>query len=714
LGPVTIDSLNLEIELANTGLSLVGTATVGIALGPVAVAVDGIGTRADLEFKTGNMGPMDFSAAFVPPAGLGIAIDAGPVSGGGFLSFEDGRYSGALELSIYKIAVKAFGLLETKLPDGRKGYSFVIVISAEFTPIQLGFGFTLVGVGGLVGINRALNTEGLQQAVRTGSLDHLLFPRNPNRDAPAIINDLATVFPASPNHYVFGPMAKLGWGTPTLITGKLGIILELPGPRLAVLGIVQMALPTSRAALLAINMAVAGILDFPKRRLSIDASLYDSQVVGFRISGDMAFRVGWGDQPNFALAVGGFNPSYQPPPDFPQLRRVAVDLGINGNPSLTLSGYFALTPNTAQVGAAIDLHASGFGIHLDGHLGFDALFVFSPFSFTAAFSASVSVSFHGVGLGVGLNGSISGPTPWDVHAEACVSVLWWDACLPIHLTFGGGTQEPLPQLDPWEGQKDEQDDTRNIIGLRTAIEDSHNWSGGLPSGAHSVVTLADAVAGSDAPPIDPAGQATLRQRVVPLNMPIAKFGIFQPKTNTHFDLGPIKLNGIAQPNPRIEPDLFAPGLFKDLSAADKLSAPPYELHDAGFTIAPDNVQVPNVPSSDTTVKYENLLLDGNIESRPELPELSKAHLLGMLPRSAPALGGVRRSGTERFVNPEAPVQMRLVPERFVVADSCSLVRNTDVIDGDAVSYARAQAALDAYIAIHPEARGSLRVVAHAA
>ncbi|HEX9297147.1 MAG TPA: DUF6603 domain-containing protein [Polyangiaceae bacterium] len=73
---------------------------------------------------------------------------------------------------------------------------------------------------------------------------------------------------------------------------------------------------------------------FPKKLFTVAASLYDSTVVGYRISGDMAFRLSFGDQPNFALALGGLNPSYQPPPGFPELRRLGVDLGINGNPSL--------------------------------------------------------------------------------------------------------------------------------------------------------------------------------------------------------------------------------------------------------------------------------------------------------------------------------------------------------------------------------------------
>ena len=36
-----------------------------------------------------------------------------------------------------EIDVTAFGLITTKLPDGRPGFSLVISILAEFQPIQL-------------------------------------------------------------------------------------------------------------------------------------------------------------------------------------------------------------------------------------------------------------------------------------------------------------------------------------------------------------------------------------------------------------------------------------------------------------------------------------------------------------------------------------------------------------------------------------------------
>src|SRR4030095_10935237 len=50
--------------------------------------------------------------------------------------------------------------LTTHLPGGKPGYSLLVIVSAEFSPVQLGLGFMLVGVGGLLGIQRTVAVAG--------------------------------------------------------------------------------------------------------------------------------------------------------------------------------------------------------------------------------------------------------------------------------------------------------------------------------------------------------------------------------------------------------------------------------------------------------------------------------------------------------------------------------------------------------------------------
>src|SRR4030095_558529 len=106
-----------------------------------------IGVKLTLSFPDGggNLGPADFALGFQPPNGVGLSINAGAVMGGGYLffDFENEEYAGALELTIAGfISAKAIGLITTKMPDGSKGFSMLIIITAEFSPaFQLGYGF---------------------------------------------------------------------------------------------------------------------------------------------------------------------------------------------------------------------------------------------------------------------------------------------------------------------------------------------------------------------------------------------------------------------------------------------------------------------------------------------------------------------------------------------------------------------------------------------
>jgi hypothetical protein len=718
LGGVHLDGLSIAVPISsgsNTIPIQIGT-TVSAQFGPFSALVDRIGLELDVSFPDGggNLGIMEMPfPKFLAPTGVGISIDGGAVHGGGFLSFEDHRYSGVLELSVFAVTVKAFGLIETQLPDGSPGFSFVIVIIAEFTPIQLGFGFTLLGVGGLLGVNRSVNEKGLSDAARTGSLEHVLFPHDPVHDAPAIIHDLATIFPAAKDHFIFGPMAKLGWGTPTLIRADLGIIIEFPGPRIAVLGVLRMQLPDPKEAIVQLQMAVAGLLDFPAKKASLDASLFESTVAGYTVTGDMAFRLQWGDNAKFLLSIGGFNTGFSPPAPFPDLRRVSIDLGVSGNPSLVASGYFAVTSNTAQIGSSIQLHASGYGITVDGWMGFDVMFVFSPFSFDASISAGMRVSFHGHGFGITLRGNLTGPTPWHLKGRVCVSILWWDACLPIDVTFGRRAPAALPAVDPWLG-----DNEVPIVGLAEAISDARNWEGsGLP-GEFTVVTLA-AASTANRTPIDPLGSATLRQKVAPFNRKLEKFGEYKPVGHDRFGLGP----GVGSVSVVIDPvlntteqvdevevvqDDFAPGHFMQLSNAQKLSLPSYVPMDAGVAVAADKI---SLGSSDAkTIEYVTKFIDddGTVHDDVKHP-LDDAQLKAFLKRSPAALGGSRRTGTERFMLDNRPKKIRLLPSLFVVADACTMVRNA-AVTGAPVSQTDAILALREHLLTKPEDADRFTVV----
>ena len=119
-----------------------------------------------------------------------------------------------------------------------------------------------------------------------------------------------------------------------------------------------------------------------------------------------------GRQADFLLSAGGFHPRFPPPAGFPELRRIGASL-VRGGLSLRLEAYLALTSNTFQLGAHVDVGYTGFGFVVRGTCGFDALVQFSPFHFEVDIDASVSVSWHGfdllaVRLHLGLSGRTRG------------------------------------------------------------------------------------------------------------------------------------------------------------------------------------------------------------------------------------------------------------------------------------------------------------------
>ncbi|WP_205529473.1 DUF6603 domain-containing protein, partial [Taibaiella koreensis] len=350
-GLFKVDNLKLVVttEPGNTGMNFDALLQgVSFSVGPLLGSVDGFG--ASIQVKSaptgGNIGPFKVDLDFIGPQGVGVQIKSNVISGGGYLYIGDGEYLGALSLSFKeKIGINAIGILTTKLPAGQSGYSLLVILTVDFGPIPLGMGFTLNGLGGILGLHRTMNPDVLRTGIRDNTLDYILFPQDIISNAKTIISNIGQAFPVQKGQFLMGPMAKIGWGTPTLLTIELGIIVEFPEPiRLAILGVIKALLPSKDNAIVKIQVNFLGIIDFTNKYLSFDASLYDSQILTFGLFGDMALRLYWGDKPAFLLSVGGFHPRFTPPPlNLPELRRLTLVLANQDNLKISVETYFAVT-----------------------------------------------------------------------------------------------------------------------------------------------------------------------------------------------------------------------------------------------------------------------------------------------------------------------------------------------------------------------------------
>ncbi len=424
----------------------------------------------------------------------------------------------------------------------------------------------------------------------------------------------------------------------------------------------------------------------------------------------MAMRVSWGDQPNFVFSIGGFHPAYTPPPNFPKLQPMTLDLGSHGPAKISVSGFFAVTSNTVQVGGAASRHASGSGISLDASVSVKALFVFQPFSFEADIDASVKISFHGYGPSVHLSGTLDGPSPWHIKGEVCVSIIWWDACLGFDVTFGGDTQVTQPSLDPWKGA-DATDTNPAIIGLQAALSDPGNWSGAQVPGTVSSVTRAQ---GTDTL-IDPAGGLTVRQKTatVETTNPLTKFGVAKTTapisfSGVHATLG-TGGNTVALTAAEAVTEFFAPAQFFEMDDGKKLSSAGFEEYQAGYLFATATGNAQGGSTAPKTLSVHTVIINSDGTETPAAdytPTSTVSNAAGA--RSAVAKGGLTQAGTRRFIDRAFTPPFTETVQTFVIASNTAM---TQVTSGAGQVRSAVLIALDAFRAQNVELATSVQVAA---
>jgi hypothetical protein len=703
LGPVTVQQLVLEAGVEKSSLAVTAAVTAAGKLGPLAVTVDGIGVVLRFTPDTsGVIAGLDPSIAFRPPKGVGLLIEGPTVFGGGFLLFDEVRqeYAGIVQLELANLALSAIGLITTRPGE----FSLLVIISVEFSPIQLGYGFTLNGVGGLLAVNRSININAIEDGLSQGALDTILFPHDPVRNAPQLITALNKYFPPTQGQYVFGPSLVLGWGTPkTLVTITIGVLLELPSPlRIVLAGQLRMVLPDEDTQVAVINVDILGSLDLTNSRLEIDASLRNSRVAAFTIAGDMAVRASWGREPGFLMSAGGFNPRFKPPGNIRKLERLSICVGTSDNPRLRLEAYLAVTSNTVQFGTRLDLYAfANLGIgkfSVAAMIGFDALIHFSPFSFVVDIFASVVLRWDDDPfLGISLAFTLSGPQPWHAIGEATFDFLGRHT-FQFELTVG---EQPA-------AQPPEVVDVLDKLGK--ALADPRNWETQYPADSRrSIVTLrarAPEERGNGVV-VHPLGSLTVRQNVVPLSFDITRYGTGRPKDATRFELALRTVDGAVRPPDSTVLAPFARPLFVDMTDPERLSAPSFDQMIAGGTFSGGDLLLPVDGIQQLEyLEYDEKLIDKDQSSPADKTPyvLSQEVLLRTIGGGAAARNGA--SGTPKALLLGEPVEIATRPLKYQVVKGMTPISGSEPTP----SYGRAVADMQAMIVEDPELAERLVVV----
>lgn len=697
---IRIDSVLVGIKVTNEGLYIFAGLDAGLEIGPFSATIERMGVKADISFPAvgGNIGFANADLGFLPPKGVGFSIDSSTFKGGGFLSFdhEEERYVGALELSIKdKVALKVIGILTTKLPGNDDGYSLLLLITAEFEPINLGFGFTLNGVGGLIALNRTMNLNYLRDGVKANTLDNILFPTDPIQNINQIISDLEGAFPVEEGRYSFGPMAIIGWGTPTLITVELGLMLELPSPvRLAVLGVLKAILPTEEKSLLKLQVNFLGTIDFEAKYITFDASIFASKLLSFTLEGDMAFRLKWGDNPNFLFSIGGFHPSYTPPPlDLPALNRLTINLLGGDNPRLTLTSYFAITSNTVQFGSAVDFYYKITNKYsVIGYLGFDILIQFNPFYLIASIAAQLSVMKNSEAvLSIYLGATVSGPAPWNVKGKAEFKVFGIKLKVDFDKTFGQPETTTLPNVDV-------------LPRLIEAIENKANWQAINSDRSNLLVTLRELNNAPGDVVAHPFGSIGVSQKIVPLDMTINKFGTQRPADYQKFSLDIADGLGTNFEEENVQ-DFFAPAEYLEMSDSSKLTRKSFEEFNSGVAIKVSD-ELRSSYLLERELAYEQVIMDSR-----HTPDR-----VGLIQESSLRFNAFRKNGTaaksklgtkSKPKSENAPAKVSVQQEKYAIAHIDDMSQYGGM---EAGSEAEARVLLEGLLESNPALTDSIQVV----
>jgi hypothetical protein len=680
LGPIDIKAIIIAIKPRDGEIPIELSFTINAELGPLKVEVESIGLSSKISFPTnrkGNLGPLNAILDFKPPNGIGLSLDTGILKADGFLKIneEKGEYIGAVAIKIKSIdlRVAAVGIINTKLPGGQEGFSFLIIITAEFPPIPLSFGFTLNGLGGLLGVRRTMYADALRTGIKANTLEGILFPKIDVNHIGTIVSDLQQVFPISTDErFLIGPMIKIGWGTPSIITAEIGVIIELPAPvQIAILGVVRISLPIPEKEIIHLQINFLGIIDFEKKLLSLDAALEDSRILTMTLTGQFALRVGWGDTPVFIFSAGGFHPGFREAPvELQNMQRLGINIIDEANVKLSIDSYFALTTNTVQFGAHAHFWGMAWGYCAVADIGFDTLIMFNPFALTIGLQLYGRVTGPLVDVVVDVKGNLTGPNPWHVWGIAHAKILLLDFVIPFNTTFG----EPIEELAPG---------TIDVLKLLLdEVEKDTNWKADTPVGNNAGITLRNIPDAEIANGIiiHPDTTLSFNQRLVPLELSIDKFGNKLPLNINRFAIKGFTfvdkiINGmpVAGITANIIKlfDSFAPGNFLNIPKQEKLSRPSFETMQSGsaFTIDSKNTVTGNTIAKE--IDYEVMYIF-NEEKSPQhiTPILGDRAMLQLAGGSAAAR--YRLSAENTRVSYQSPPRITINKPGYEVIDKTTL------------------------------------------
>ena len=408
LGPLYIDQIDLSVD----GSNAVEMGVDGdVKISGLDIGVDDLALRIPL---ASILSPSDWSLDL---QGLAVGFNAGPVEIAGGLRKDSGppiQYDGMLSVTVADIGFSIVAAY-SRPSDAQGGYTSLFMFVS--LPIPLGgppFAF-ITGLGGGFGYNRELQIPDDLSNIDSFLLVRAIDDDGLANDPMGALMQMGQSIP--PRRGSFWIAAGLRFTSFGLVNSTVIVAVALDrGFEIDILGISRMALPTESLALASVELALKARFNSEEGLLSVQAQLTDNSYIfshDCQLTGGFAFYI-WFTSGQFVLTLGGYNPAFSKPAEFPDVPRLGFNWSVGSLIVIKGGAYFALTNSCVMAGGSLIATASIGPVSAWFTAYVDFLVCWDPFAYQ-----------FGIGIEIGLT----------VETTVC-----FIECASISLTLSRGAQ----------------------------------------------------------------------------------------------------------------------------------------------------------------------------------------------------------------------------------------------------------------------------------
>jgi hypothetical protein len=447
LGPIYLDQIGIILN-GNTSASLVLDATVKV--GPLTGQVDELGVT--IPFKS-LMHPGDWTLDL---KGLALSFQTpGITIAGALLKNDSGgtiEYDGMLLIEITEFGLVAVGAY-SKPKDAQGDYTSVFIFAGLFIIIGIPPVIEVEAIGVGVGYNRELiipdDINAIPSFILVAALD----------DGGALANDpmgelmqIRDSIPAKRGSLWFA----VGLHGTTFVIVHVTAIVYIAldrGVEIGLLGVARLAIPTDDTALVSIELALKARYSSAEGILSIQAQLTSNSYLfdqDCQLTGGFAYFM-WFPQGQFVITIGGYNPHFVKPTQFPDVPRLGFRWALPIGANIKGEAYFALTNTCIMAGGRLELTYGiscayiWFTAYADFLISWDPFYYEIDLGVSVGATFSIHICFFGdcinidVTISLGATLTIEGP---PLHGSATVDL----AICSITVGFGDNANPRPPYI----------------------------------------------------------------------------------------------------------------------------------------------------------------------------------------------------------------------------------------------------------------------------